>query len=337
MSDSYQPLWYDAIPSLKRAVLLLRQLPPQYREVIAKQVMEYARGLKIVYGTHADKLGYDRVMAMMQLKVASQQFASDPYIVKALNETYALPADGRHQVGTRMLLCLQGVDQYLKAYTEDKRGNAQQERIAIYNIVQSVFNQELSVFEEQGQRRKEERQERLRQQQVLDAEAYVEDLVAEDNPVSPPFSSWDQPVLLHDQDTSLSERLAELQPACNLPSSNSLDAGPVALLNDDQDNEDTIFAQLVLLSEEEEEASACSEQTAFTESPHPSGLLHSQAVPLPEESLQSLSSAAEAPLPSSGIFTPQPIVLENAPAQWVPIVVVRESDLKISLQQVRSS
>lgn len=139
-------------------MLLLKALPAVPRELIAREILDFVKEvqLKDVHGTTA--LGYDKVVAMMQTKQHAQAFANDPYLVKALNAMFDLSPEGRHQVGLKMLLCLQAVDSYKQspkfAGFEGHAG-----RIALHNVINSVFNQDLDVFREQGEERRRQREE----------------------------------------------------------------------------------------------------------------------------------------------------------------------------------
>jgi hypothetical protein len=156
--DPNPPIWYDQTPSLKRALLLLKALPPTVCELVAKEMLTYAKEVQLrdVHATTA--LGYDKVMAMMQTKQHAQAFANDPYLVKALNAIFDLSLDGRHQVGLKVLLSLQAVDSYRQSPKfAGFEGNTA--RVALHNLVTSVFNENLDVFKEQGEERRRQREE----------------------------------------------------------------------------------------------------------------------------------------------------------------------------------
>jgi hypothetical protein len=133
-------------------------LPAVPRELIAKEILDFVKEVQLRDAQATTALGYDKVVAMMQTKQHAQAFANDPYLVKALNAMFDLSPDGRHQVGLKMLLCLQAVDSYKQspkfAGFEGHAG-----RIALHNVINSVFNQDLDVFREQGEERRRQREE----------------------------------------------------------------------------------------------------------------------------------------------------------------------------------
>jgi len=193
-SEGDNPIWYEQTPSLKRALLLLKATPALPRELVAKEMVAYAKELQLKDTQATTALGFDKVVAMMQTKQHAQAFANDPFLVKALNAIFDLSPDGRHQVGLKMLLCLQAVDSYKQspkfAGFEGHAG-----RIALHNVINSVFNQDLEVFKEQGEERRRQREEaktfaKLYQEELaelarLDAEPLPEEDALEASPTNP--------------------------------------------------------------------------------------------------------------------------------------------------------
>jgi hypothetical protein len=173
--------WYEQVPSLRRSVMLLVALPAEQRELIAKQATEFARSLSLSHRLPDEPeagagVGYDKVVAMMQLKEQGKAFANDPFLMKAMNETYKLPPEGRHQVGLKLLLCIQAIDAYEKEPGQSLRGGDAAARITLHNIVKKVFYHNLEVFQAQGEIKKQERIEQLEalQTEAAEMQAFLE-------------------------------------------------------------------------------------------------------------------------------------------------------------------
>lgn len=162
--DTY---WFEAISPLNRSIKLMERLPEDVRDMVAKEALNMAKSLRLTQGgagMEGKEGGYDRVLEMMKVKSSERWFGRSSVMVKALSEIHTLSDKYKHEVGLKMLLCLQAIDQYNSAPAaegkEGETGDDWGKRVGLSQVIRSIFAKELEVFEEQGEQRKRERIER---------------------------------------------------------------------------------------------------------------------------------------------------------------------------------
>ena len=143
--------WFEEITSLNRAFLLLEKVNPEYREIIAQQAIDFVKGVRLRTPTDRN-MGYARIQEMQAVKQADRWFVQDPAALKVLNDCYYVDDTVRHTVGVRLLLCIQAIDNFLQSDGADL--DDRYRRISVYKLIKEVFDKDMDVFQQQGQKRK---------------------------------------------------------------------------------------------------------------------------------------------------------------------------------------
>ncbi|MFM7390761.1 MAG: hypothetical protein ACKO34_09105 [Vampirovibrionales bacterium] len=158
--DTNEAIWYEAYPKLNRALMMVKNLDNEQQELVGKRIYDYAKEL---FYTHPDPSkasgvsqgnGLERLQKLLQNK----QFHSQ--IGRGLNEILNLNEEGRELVGQRFLLCLQALDGLQHSRGNDSSLSDSQKRLQVYTLIQSVFEQDIKVFEAQGVAKKQEKIEK---------------------------------------------------------------------------------------------------------------------------------------------------------------------------------
>lgn len=162
-------LWFESVSSLNRSLLLLEKVPAQHRDLIAQQAYELAKSLRISNEGSDDPTsgGYDRVKDMMKLKASNRWFSTSSPMQKALNEIYSLPIPMKEELGLKLLLSIQAIDQFSNADASGAEDSEWNRRLSLHQVIKSVFNHDLQVFSEQGKKKK---QDKLEKKAALQAE-----------------------------------------------------------------------------------------------------------------------------------------------------------------------
>jgi hypothetical protein len=166
--------WYTQVPSLKRSLTLLAKMPDDLQEVIGRQLIGYAKELAYTHKTldtddakqDASTEGLNKLKRLMFNKTHHH-----PLVGRGLNEVMTLSEMGQQLVGTRLLLCLQAIDNLTQSqggYLAEDR----ESRVMVHALIKSVFTEEMAQFEAQGREKKLEKIER--QQEALQAQEALE-------------------------------------------------------------------------------------------------------------------------------------------------------------------
>jgi phosphate starvation-inducible protein PhoH len=160
MSHSDETPWYAPYPTLSRGVKLIATLPEELQELIGNRMMGYAKELVFNFPLakseeiDASTQGLEKLKSLMFNKSNHH-----PLIGRGLNETMSLDDSGRTMVGTRLMLALQAIDTVRQIYGDSALQN-RESRVQIYNLIQSIFTEDLQTFENQGRDQKLNKQEK---------------------------------------------------------------------------------------------------------------------------------------------------------------------------------
>ena len=159
-NTSNETAWYEIYPTLHRAIKLVSTLPEEIQALIGNRMIGYAKELsfghplKNALDVDASTQGLDKLKNLMFNKSHHH-----PIVGRGLNETMNLNEVGCTMMGTRLMLCLQAVDGLRQAYGDEILQN-KEGRVQVFNLIQSVFTEDMTTFEEQGRNQKLSRQEK---------------------------------------------------------------------------------------------------------------------------------------------------------------------------------